>query len=945
MPNRNGFDRRSTNQNKFRNETPIPNQIFVRDDVTHSIAREGGLSTPNLLSAEMWLLQGGGRTNINLPTVVATSSPSSKHSIPPPMSKPQHQQQHRGRSPNHRSPTKQSSSARNQNVCSKNTSSLSPLTFASNEQVSPSSVLPSKGLASSRSCSKKNTTSMNYPCAAPFEKSKDIASSSVCPIPPIYISYIRKAFGDISKKYSNNNNNNSTSCHRPIDLYTEVLGLPHQQHPYTDTQIRVAYFRQGRLALRQSSSPNSSIIYDPDAITNVMPSKQVFQAISKAYEIVTNPHYKAYYETYGLPPLKPDAPTSVDIIQRDQSPHHPTQATAAKNSTAPRVVSSRCIDPEEDDRNDDCHTNPTRFDDSDNHTQSVVLDEYADDIGSVVSMSSILRNNKNDKNRQRSKSWGPAASSSSSRQRVVWKEMVQELIYQPDPPSNQSIEMMEEQQRQQQLDAQSYMKLDDVTSGAPPSSSMTRLQQEIEDRDFLDDLEASVDGIGETIGNFVKYLSEKNASNHSIVLKHQSDDSSTAGSERMNLPRAILSEEKNSPQANCQLFKNLPEQLTSNESEKVDVKKFIPVSDSGGAYAKRIAEYHRRSHSCDDKTYLVQGRCKSITATAPLKEGKADQEPRIKPKKSKRKKVGVDKVPSNMTDAVNGTNSDYDVFDPFQHSIDTSVDFGAIDPLIDAWKTRASPSDCCVHNPITPNKSTVLASIKFDSYELPEVSSILASLDGGTDATPTLNLDAEKSMSFDDALNRTTDATTKGYIRLDRRANSLSAVSNRVPSLDVSEITHSSNVSDDPAGRHFHFAFLTSLTQSAKATIKEIASFDEENGDKVNRTIYANDVPTTSTTQHPSTPSSNVSCNPPDNVDLFSQFNTFMQSFVEDMNKLGTQISTNLIETNRVVRDHMTFPETEVSGFLERVGTELHFTKSTAPNTDHNNDLHQSFTY
>lgn len=941
-PNSNRLDRRSTNHNDYPSHVSIPtNQKFALEPTAPSITRERGPSTPNLLSAEMWILQGGGVKNGNIPMIVKSSSHSvktSKPSIQPPMTK--HQQQHRGRSPNHRSPSKQSSSAVHHRTPTTNKNTTSPSSFASNEQLSPSSVLPSstKYISTATPVPKLSTKSMNHVFVRSSETSKDSASPSVCPIPSIYISYIRKAFGGGGRTYSSETYKNTVIHHRPIDLYTEVLGLPYQPNPYTDTQIRVAYFRQGRLALQQSSSPNSSIIHEHDTNTNVMPGKQVFQAITKAYEIVTNPQYRAYYETYGLPPLKPDAPAAADITQHQHSTHVPV----AKTSTTPSTRSSRRIDPEEDDHNDKNHTNPTRLD-NDNIPSVEALDENEDDVDSVVSIGSILRNSSYDKNRQRSKSWGPA-SSSSSRQRVVWKEVVQELIYQPDPPPNHSIEFLEHQQPKQQLDLQSF-----VFSGTIPSTKMTQHQQEIEDRDFLDDLEASVDGMGETIGNFVKYLSKHNLSKHNLpkhsIVKND-DDNDTTGSEGNPVPRAIIAEENNSSQLNCQLSKDLTERTPAIDAKKVNTVQAIPIgvagSDVGGAYAKRIAEYHRRSHSCDDKTNARRERCKSITTTAPLKEGKTDQEPRTKPKKSKRKKkLGVDKVPSFMTDAVDGTNLDYDVFDPFQFSIDASIDFGAIDPLIDAWTTHATSNERCVHDPITSTKNTVLDNTKFDPYELPEVSSILASLDGGTQETPTLNVSAEKSLSFDDALNRTTDATTKGFIRLDRRSTSLSTVSNnRVPSMDVSEITYSSNLSDDPAGRHFHFEFLSSITQSAKATIKEIASFDEENEDKVDP-VSGNNV--AAAASYRSTPPSHVATNPPNNVDLFSQFNTFMQSLVEDMNKIGTQISSNLYETNRVVRDNMAFPEAEVSGFLERIGTGLQFTTAADANTD--SDLQQSFTY
>ena len=918
---------------------PNNNKISTMNDNRDERSR---CSTPNLLSAEMWLLQGGtpqpGNFVAASPTVVVSpSSFASKHPIQAP----------RGRSPNHRSmPTEERSSS------------------SSIRRSTPKSPNPNKT---------KTATDPATMTTGPSQLAKDTPSSlppipSVCPIPSIYISHIRKAFGGVEDYHRHNN---SSRHDRPIDLYTEVLGLPPQPHPYTDTQIRVAYFRQGRLVLQppqsQSSSPNSTILLqDSDANTSLtLTSKQRFQAITKAYEIVTHPKYKAYYEKYGLPTMKPDAPTSVDRTPPHHSPSSPTSHKKLNTTCTPNVPSSRrMVDPIEVDRNDHCHTIPrtTQYDDVHDDDDCpggtvpcTVIDldeEEEDDMGSVGSIGSILRNRCNDdKSRRRSKSWGPTAASSSG-PRVVWKEVVQELIYQPDPPSDHHHHHIREESmerlplRRQDLRSQCRTKEKETCASNANGPSMG-----VDDRDFLDDFEASVDGIGTTIGNFVKFLSEKDVSHHSTVVTNDNkDDGSMCNSEQHTILQAKSMEESktSSQQLNRQLFQDLTEPPTLFETEPVNVGS-SPVTmptgggDGGGAYSKRIAEYHRRSHSCDFDPHNMRRRerCSKSITTAPLKEGKTDQTPRTKPKKSKRKKkLGVDKVPSNMTDTVHGTNSNYDAFDPFQLSMDASIDFGAVDPLTDAWKTPAGPNDCCVYDPITPTKkNTVYNNTKFDPYELPEVSSILASLDGATtQETPSLDLGAEKAMSFDDALDRTTDATTKGYIRLDRRAHSLSAVVEpRGHNLDVSDITFSSNVSDDPAGRHFHFAFLSSLTQSAKTTIKEIASFDEDKDDTAGSPVnQQSGTATASTTPNRSTPKSNVSSTQSTNdVDYFSQFNTFMQSLVEDMNNFGTQISTNFLETNRVVRDNMTFPETEVSGFLERIGTELHLTKSAAtdPNT------------
>ena len=874
----------TSNRNRFDRRIPV-NQCH--DDPHGSIQNyheapsvtKGSSSAPHALSVETWLLQGGGGMNReNVPKMGVPSSSVSKASkfptkreeppnqhtrtIHDPFDQPSPDQRHtknqsRGRSPNHRSPP------------SSKRSSAPTTAVVNNPPVSP-----------------HTRTSTATSTRLGFTETSKVPSSPACPIPPMYVSLIRRTFGGAGGDLSS-----------PIDLYTHVLGLPHQPHPYTDTQIRVAYFRQGRSVIQQhqqSSSPNSTIIQDSDATTTtVMPSSKLrFQAITKAYEIVTNPIYRAHYDTYGLPPLKPDAPASTVTLNAAPSPlrsrHHVQAATTAIPSPrriVPLVEDRR--DPNDESNDQDKNNPPVAVVDDDDDN-----DDNEEDTGSVASMSSILRNGH--QNRIRSKSWGPA--SSSTRQRVVWKEVVQELIYQPDPPSNQSIDLHD--------------------PSCVDFDRQAKIQQEIEDRDFLDELEEGVNGIGATIGSFVKYLSEHDVANHSIEVKNDDDNEPIGGDEGNRLLQTERIPESNIPHQRPKGETREPTYMKTAPVDSVTVHPISSGSKNGsGAYAKRIAEYNRRSHSCDGSANLRRDRRQmttSTTSTAPLKEGKNDQEPRTKPKKSKRKKkkIGVDKVPSNMIDSAN------DVYDPFQNSLDESIDFGAVDPFTNAMKS--------------PAKDTVCRNTKFDAYDLPEISSILASLDGESQATQPLDFGAEKAFSFDDALDRTTDATTKGYIRLDRRANSLSEVVGNRASLDVSDVTYSSNASDDPAGRHFHFSFLSSIARSASTTIKEIASFDEEDDD-------AAAVPVSKT------PKSKDATHPPNDVDIVSQFNTFMQSFVEDMNKLGTRISSNLMETNRVVRDNMTFPEAEVSGFLQQIGSGLNFT--TSKDQTDQNDLPQSFTY
>jgi curved DNA-binding protein CbpA len=822
-----------------------------------------GYGKPDFLSAEIWLLQGG---KCNTKAVSdSTVNVDSQHIEPQNSlrmrSPKKEQREQRGRSPNHRGTS-----------TSKRSSTTSP-----------------QKLPIHHSSNKRNTLVGSERPQSTFEIPTE--SPPPCPIPTIYITHIRKAFGSTS----------------PINLYVDVLGLSPSQKQYTDTQIRVAYFRKGRLVLQHEephqSSPNSTMIHDNPSSNNnnsKIIAKQKFQAITKAYEIVTNPTYKAYYDVYGLPPLKPDAPTLDDI--RAISPS--TSASIVDHVGSKDTVQA-----------------PTR--DISRTLKKIEKKEAKDDdddVDSVASIGSILR-----KCKQRSQSCGP-----SIRQRVVWKEVVQELIYQPDPPSNQSMEMIEQQYKDRLEPSQ----MDLYNAFGPNAGDV-----EQEDRDFFDDLEASVDGLGSTIGNFVNDLTN-------LYIDVKMPDETKGCIENDQQIQNIDDRSCDSSQVARQLFDDLTRAPTPIETKAVDPSNASAARGGGnGAYAKRIAD-HRRSRSCDE-TKVRENHKNITTSMAPLKEGKTDQKPRTKPKKSKSKKrVGVDKVPSHMPPPIYTRhekeclfNVNDDVFDPFQNSMDASIDFGAVDPLVELWK---QPKNDCLYDPATYNSisnNDRHHETNHDPYDLPEASSILASLDGGKRSVQqgtAATVGSEKSLSFDDALNRTTDATTKGYICLDRRAHSLSdVVENTDPVLNVSDITFSSKMSDDPAGRHFHGLF-ASLAQSAKVTIKEIASFDDENDDKDTTAVGNKDV-ASSTKADPT----KITTKGKDD-DIMSKLSSFMESFVSDINKFGEQISINISEANRVVHETMTFQEAEVSGLLERIGTGLSFAKSVDQTES---DLHQSFTY
>lgn len=116
-------------------------------------------------------------------------------------------------------------------------------------------------------------------------------------IPENHIFLIRKAFG----------REPDNEIHCDVDLYADVLQVDRCASP---KDIRIAYFRRGREVLafgkdRQLQrsgiavlSPNS---FNQVAITET--AKLRFQAVSLAYEILSTPSWKRYYDKNGFPDI------------------------------------------------------------------------------------------------------------------------------------------------------------------------------------------------------------------------------------------------------------------------------------------------------------------------------------------------------------------------------------------------------------------------------------------------------------------------------------------------------------------------------------------------------------------------------------------------------------------------------------------------------------------
>ncbi len=111
-------------------------------------------------------------------------------------------------------------------------------------------------------------------------------------IPEHHILLIRKAFG----------RQPDDDFHCDVDLYADVLQVDRSASP---KDIRIAYFRRGREVLafgkdqqlqRSGIAVLSPTSFNQVAITET--AKLRFQAVSLAYEILSTPSWKRYYDKY-----------------------------------------------------------------------------------------------------------------------------------------------------------------------------------------------------------------------------------------------------------------------------------------------------------------------------------------------------------------------------------------------------------------------------------------------------------------------------------------------------------------------------------------------------------------------------------------------------------------------------------------------------------------------
>jgi hypothetical protein len=235
-------------------------------------------------------------------------------------------------------------------------------------------------------------------------------------LPEHYVEMIAHAFG------------------RNADLYQDVLGVSRSASPRA---IRIAYFKRGREVLseresQQAHGPTSASI--SGHISDL--ARLRFQAVSMAYEIISNPAWLDAYERCRL------------ITEDDE---------------------------EEDDEDDD----DSDYDDVD--APDVLSDP--DSTRSVASMSALRRSSSNGSGRSRKTHTG-----------VRWNEEVEELVFNLDPAE----ERKKEKKKKKKSKKKHKKKRIAVETDVDLETHLEQLDKEAEQhfvRDFFDDLEQSIEHI------------------------------------------------------------------------------------------------------------------------------------------------------------------------------------------------------------------------------------------------------------------------------------------------------------------------------------------------------------------------------------------------------------------------------------------------------------------
>ncbi|GKY97228.1 hypothetical protein MPSEU_000681200 [Mayamaea pseudoterrestris] len=111
-------------------------------------------------------------------------------------------------------------------------------------------------------------------------KSSDEPTTHATTIPVAYSTCIASAFGT------------------NVNLYRDIFNV---SSTVSERDLRMAYFRQGRAVLTNDASSGIGNIGTQPPLATDKASKSKFQAVSMAYEILSRPEWKDYYDKHGLP--------------------------------------------------------------------------------------------------------------------------------------------------------------------------------------------------------------------------------------------------------------------------------------------------------------------------------------------------------------------------------------------------------------------------------------------------------------------------------------------------------------------------------------------------------------------------------------------------------------------------------------------------------------------
>jgi hypothetical protein len=219
---------------------------------------------------------------------------------------------------------------------------------------------------------------------------------------------------------------------RNADLYQDVLGVSRSASPRA---IRIAYFKRGREVLSERESQQAHAPTSATILGHISDLARLrFQAVSMAYEIISNPAWLDAYERCRL-------------ITEDE---------------------------EDDDDDDD-----SDYDDVD--APDVLSDP--DSTRSVASMSALRRSSSNGSVRSRRNHTG-----------VRWNEEVEELVFNLDPAE----ERKKEKKKKKKSKKKHKKKRIAVETDVDLETHLEQLDKEAEQhfvRDFLDDLGQSIEHI------------------------------------------------------------------------------------------------------------------------------------------------------------------------------------------------------------------------------------------------------------------------------------------------------------------------------------------------------------------------------------------------------------------------------------------------------------------